>query len=439
MDQAASGFVLTVSKKKSRAGTMGATAAVLYSATVGCFLSMLGMTSFAQILAALVPGLIVVLSLVLLNRGSIRIAAAVIAASIFALLIIDRADGLMQLCNRLFAMSEARQPYVYVFFATSDSEGRLFFAVTLLSAAMGALCHIAGSLKGKMPAFALLLTIVGVQIFFGVFPEDVANVFLFAVFMAVFTQRGGMRLVALPASAMLALLIVSLVLPGASPKLADISEQIRDRLDTRMEAFIGAANSGDALDADATGAGRRQETEDVLLREGDNANASDAVRFETVYEPTFAGAQAGMASPVLQSGAALLLIFLLLFSILVVRYLLRMRRHRKKLVFFDIGPCAKAIDAMFRHVIEWLAAYGNLPEGVPFGEYDEPLKAVMPWASDGEYREMLLLWESAVYGDHELPEEARKAMRGFVDLTVAEIRRRAGRRARAMMRLYLYP
>ena len=335
-------------------------------------------------------------------------------------------NGFLLIFNRLFAISEQRQLFRYVFFPItspeSDWNGNIAAAFVVIAAIFASLSITLVHMRSKLPAIAAMIVVVGVQVYFGVFPSAIWNIVLFAAFaMILAAGHTANRRVSISGNTTIiaALVMVALVVwvayPGKNLQLHEFSESIRDRFDTRINPFS-------VTPFDAYNAGHEPEPEDIDFRLAD-------VQDETLHEMAMddyiiefderaQGAEIGFVFADSLLWAVLFVIALIIIGVLYVLVppLWRAAKRRRT---FDLDDSPTAINNMFVYLLEWLAVCGLERKNVVFSAYAVQLSSLMSPQYSKEYENITVLWQKAVYSSHTPGEAERKHMRAFLDKTTS--------------------
>ena len=323
------------------------------------------------------------------------------------------AESFRVLFNLLFTISEQNQAYLYERFTVSvPPESYANYATVALGILVlltAVYIAVMQKLKSKAMCAALFLLCTGVQIYFGVFAAPVWNVLLYAA-LAWFLLRGANPVVF--AAAVMAVALVALLLfPGQSPWLLQTSETIRDRFGNTQERPM-------TVDA-TTGPGAQDTTQAQDLQvQAEAADYGDTPAGQTYgidREERFSGSQIGAAIGqrlwvLWLIGAAFVAGFALWFLTRIVAAYMRQ-------AVFNSPDCAAAIDSMFKHLVEWLAAFGIARQNSAYAAYATGVDAALPGNFAQNYLEMVDLWQKSAYSNHAMTENDRRRMRGFLDDT----------------------
>ncbi|MCL2169768.1 MAG: DUF4129 domain-containing protein [Defluviitaleaceae bacterium] len=324
-------------------------------------------------------------------------------------------DGFLLIFNRLFAISEGLQMYVYTPFSIaaheSTHESLMASALVIFSIFFAAISGWVAFSRSKIPAVALTLVAVFVQAHFGVFADAFWNILLFASLGFMFAKTCKQRYIAV-----LALVAVAgglwVVAPEQNAALRVFSEAVRDRLNppispyemARLGAF-GIEFEPEYLDLRAADVG-----EDPLHQ----APTHD---FYVEYDHLPHGAQIGLAALLPSLLPAILFVIILLGIAFIIRFAPPLIKAAKRRKAFDSKEIPDAINAMFIYLLEWLEVMGLKRENVLFSAYTPKLSELVSAEYSEEYAEITALWQRAVYSGRGIGEGERKRARAFLDKT----------------------
>ena len=423
-----SGINITIQEPGNGCRRTLAAALAFHLILCACFAGILDLYSPVYLVASLLPGAAIIILLVAFDIR--RALLILLSIFVFVWLLMDRADGLFQLLNRLFALSEASQSYRYSYFLCSAEQWRMTLALVMLSSVMGALCFASTWARSSVFRIILPVSALIVQIYFGVFAPDIC-IMLLVLYAAWAAARPKTDFAPLTCILLALTFFLTCLLPIDSEGLRNFSERIRDNISLKSEDIALAFNGEDG-NGFTDPAGRRSETENSSFYDSGEANPDSGRIFKNIYEPDFSGAQAGLAQRLLSSAAALALACAALASVPVMRYGIRRRRVRRSYRLISNLQPALAIDAMFRHSMSWISCYSDYPCAAPYSSYAAS-------ESVSGFREIYDLWEKTAYGNYTATEGDRYAVQEFMSRTIESVRKRSPRGARLHMILYLYP
>ena len=339
-------------------------------------------------------------------------------------------DGILLLCNRLFAASEQRQLYVYNMLAVtlpeSEYAAAMGAAFVLLAVLWAALCTLLawkprGWLLGLCAAAA-----AGAQVYFGVFPSALWNILLFGSFSLLVLPKGKTTAaICLCAAAALSAGLSLTLFPGPSAALYNSSEAVRDWFGETVEN--PAAQAVRQAEVQRQAQRREEERRTESVRAENEAGQAAALR----HEDAFAGAQAGSLSPRAPWIAPVTAAVLAVLLAACVAHALRRAARRRALLS---SPDARAaIQRQFALCVDCLAVRGLPVRNAVYAAYAVDVAARFPALAEA-YAGAAALWRECVYSKHEITEAHRAQMKAFTDMARAdEARERTFTRLRLAM------
>ena len=364
------------------------------------------------------------------KRKLLLLPAAAGVISLLLLFLIPAArDGLGALLNRLYARSEAVNPYVYERFPVPDGQP-VWPAAALVWMILLSLVWITAVLGSRGLGLLLYAAAAGGQMYFGLSLPIWANGLLFAL-TALWMMRRPLRLrdgLSLTALALTVFLAMSLLWPGADPSTEAASERARDWLSRAARQDAGFSQELPQAEEEARHVHNR------TLVTGDGTAAPDrAFRLVPVEEKQISMPRwtdwLRIAMLLLLSAAALVLPFLPFLWVNA-----RRKAALEKRQAFDSGDVSTAVQAVFRQVIAWLEAMGEGAGNIPFRDWADVLSARMPDDYLALFRRCAARFEEAAYSTHVLPEEAREEALALLQRTEDLMKPRADRKQRFRLR-----
>ena len=326
------------------------------------------------------------------------------------------ADGFGLVFNRLFAVSEHYQAYRYIMFAIdlpeSTWDAHISAALVIIFALFAATSALLMYFGRKAPIIITMLLVVGIQIYFGVFPHGLWNIALFTAFALILARC----YVVITAAVALVAAIVLATYSGENPQLHAFSESLRDRFDTRMGQFVDARHDVQAAN------GFAYNPEHVALNvvevQGSNLHESAREDYLVEHDERAGGAEVGTAIPS-QSIITILIMTLIMLvttaiAMRLVPPLIKAAKRRKS---FELDDYAVAINNMFVYMLDWLAVHGLRRRNVVFSAYTSQLSELVSQQYSQQYEDILELWREAVYSSHAPGQGERGQMREFLDET----------------------
>jgi len=343
-------------------------------------------------------------------------------------------DGFLLVFNRLFEMSEQQQLFRYVMFTVSLPEGAwaafIALALVLFALLFIGLCAALVLTRRKIWVIIFMVVIVGVQVYFGVFPSAGWNVLLFGSLAWLLTD-GGKAQPGISLHNGVALLVMLVVIatafwvfyPGQNAALHAFSESIRDRFDNQINPFA-------VEPFDRPGAEIQTRPEDrhlaLLPVQDENLNESHAEAYAIQHEAAAQGAEVGFMVPLPSLLPAVLFVFTVLLIAAGVHFIPPLWRTVRRRRRFDTDASGPAIHAMFRYQLEWLEIMGLKRENQVFSAYAPRLATLISPAFASEYEKITTLWQKTLYSDFTSGEAERKTMRAFLNKTMDIVWKNAG-------------
>lgn len=313
-----------------------------------------------------------------------RVVGGALPALLLLSLLLSRSisGGLAVLSNRLFAVSEARQRYLYeTFSASADS----LVPAVLWGSALLALClGWLGAWKKALPGVMAFLMTAAACAYFGVTPGTFWLLLILS--LAAFTMLTKLDCRAFAAVMVCAAVIAGLALwlaPGENARISALDDQLRDTL-----AFTTVTQHKQPENTPAPTPETQPEQENkepMLLQIRESMDAKTIILIVLI--------------------AAILLI---LFVPAVIRDRLQKRRDQNR-AGMDSADHAEAIRATFRYAMLWLRAANRDEKTAP--------------GYDAAYR----LWQEAAFSDHAMSDAQREQMTAFQQTVSDAIESEAGR------------
>ena len=336
-------------------------------------------------------------------------------------------DGVRLMCNRLFAISESRQLYVYdrlpVHAAEVFWDGALGAGLLVCSAVLAAFCGAVVLAKNRVVTAATVALLVCVLIYFGVFPSFVWSVGLFASLALAVLWTGGARMSGAAGFFVLIVLAAALgafAYPGVSPALYTASESLRDVFDEKIESPAAESLRQYEERRQAQMREERLQAEAVGAAENDQRMGQG---FALWQDDIFAGAQVGSVSPRAAWIAALTAVVLVLLLLLWLALALRAAAQRRALL--RAAECNLAVRYMFLYAMDCLYAMGLRRRNALYADCAADVAAVLSPGCAEAFCQAARLWGEAVYSAHAMTEDAREQMQGFLDMLCTEAKRKS--------------
>lgn len=307
------------------------------------------------------------------------------------------------LCNRLFALSEARNAYVYDFFSipadTSPVPALVLLSVCLPALVWGAYCF-------KPAALILAVALVFVQTYLGVSLPSGANLLLFGALGFCMLRRRSVKLIPL---FIVLLLGSALLFSGVNDATEAASERVRDRLSPlTQETFDSPAESAaEALET-------RRENRLNLSEGDDQARESNAYHQKTQLEKQ-------VSVPDIWNILRIALIALLILALLIVPFLpflLGSKRRKAEEALharMNSSDNREAICALFPCIAQFWLKANPMPSGTSYSRLADKLP--MPQAYKAEYQACAAIWQSAAYGQRTPSDDQRARVARLLEET----------------------
>lgn len=307
------------------------------------------------------------------------------------------------LCNRLFALSQARNAYVYDFFSVPQDTSALP-ALALLFLCLPAL--VLGAWRFRPVTLLLAAALAVLQAVLGISLPVWANLLLFGALGFCLTRRRAVRILPI----LFAVLLGSaLLFPGTNDAVEAASERVRDQLSLLAEETfdLPAESTPEALET-------RRENRLSLAEGGGQAQKNHAYRLQTQLEKQ-------VSAPDLWNILRVALIVLLILALLIVPFLpflagsKRRKAEEALRARMKSDDSREAVCAMFPYIARlWLKA-NALPPGTSFSRLADELS--MPEPYKAQYRACAAIWQSVVYGQRTPSEEQRAQIARLLEET----------------------
>ena len=329
-------------------------------------------------------------------------------------------NGFKLLGNMLFAASEKYQLYEYDKFEVIDSDSDVVFTLVLLLIVLAAVISLAIYRKNIFVITGIILFFTGAQIYFGVFPQTLLNIFIYAVFAAaiIYCSSASISLhscvIAIVGSIIIAA-VVLVVYSGENIALRAWSEIIRDQFDEKVERYIHT----DTESQENNNTPQTPNPFDFLRRKPvnnqKNINNKNVLEYGIEYDYEFSASQAGTTRP---RTYWLVLLLLVLWIVGFAAWIIfRLLRESKKRKLFGNPNNRLAIDAMFKYSMDWLRTYKLVPKNDDYLKYITQIEAFSPREYADKYLNAVDVWQRAVYSEHSMTEEQCVFMRSFLTET----------------------
>lgn len=364
------------------------------------------------------------------RRGWAKRFALLFAVSLLLLFLLPPARrGAAELCNRLFAKSEARGAYRYSRFAVPPGQSVRLAAVLLAMAAF-AWAAFAVFSPGRWPGCVTALALSLFQVYYGVCFPAFANVLLFAAVGVLLlprpiSRKGALRL---GLSALLIALGTAVFLPGVDERLEALSERVRDRVS------LAAGLADQTIPEEAAGEMETRHTHSRSLLYGEEeARSFRSFRLLTQQEKQ-------ISLPHFVDWLKIVLLLILTVALVALPFLpfavLNERRKQtaRKRAAFEQENVPQAVAAMFCHTAAWLRCFQMDGGNRLFVEWPAVLKDRFPEEYVQRFARCARLFEEAAYSCHPMDETAREEVRALLRETETALQARANRRQRFRLR-----
>ena len=363
--------------------------------------------------------------------------AAAFAAGIFLcvtmlLLIPEARRGARELCNRLFAASEAANRYTYSRFAVPEGQNILPAAILLVCILL-LLAGMTAALRSRLMALGIMAACTLFQVYFGLAFPPWINIPLYSLFAVWMLRRpaGRRDLTACGVLILLVTLAVAFFLPGVDAGTETASEEVRDRLSQISEQITGTAAETSAGETET----RHLHTR--ALENGDG-EAETGQEFRLVTEEE---EQISMPHWVNWLKAALLLILSAMLVVLPFAPFLVLNKRKKRAAenrkAFESENTGTAVRAIFRQVILWFEAVDAGAGNLLYRNWTEMLPADLPEGYADRFARCAADCEEALYSDHPMPEQKRRDAMELLKETESALWKRSNRRQRLYLKYWM--
>lgn len=355
-------------------------------------------------------------------------AAALAALALLACLLPGVRDGAAILCAHLFSASEAVNRYTYIRF-DSLPEGQealrcMGIFQLVLAVCWGSFAFLAVHGQ-KWFALALTALVVGVEVYFGLFPSGWNGMVLFLLLALALLPRASLSgQVGVLLASLLVCFAVGTAFSGVNADLENCSEQLRDQLSE-------TAQTGSAWVSQALGANRTHKENRLDAAEG-AVQSENAAQYEkeTEYQQEISQPRSVNYRKII----LLLLAVVLLLAVPFVPFFLLDSRRRKALAYrseFGSADGSAAVRVMFPHIVRCLTAFGLQDDNDDFSMLD---LSSLPSAYVQMYREAVGAWQQAEYSDHPVSTRQKSAVAALLQETERFVYDAADRRQRFRLR-----
>ena len=366
------------------------------------------------------------------RRAAAVFAAGILLCAALLLLIPEARHGARELCNRLFAASEAVNRYTYARFAVPEGQG-ILPAVILLACVLVLLAGMAAALRSRPAVFGIMAVCSLFQVYFGLAFSPWINIPLYSLFAAWMPRRPVRRrdLTACGVFILLVTLLVALFLPGVDAATETASEQVRDRLSQFTEQITGYAAEEPAGETET----RHLHTRSLESGDGE-AETGQEFRLVTAEEE-----QISMPRWANWLKAALLLVLAALLVVLPFAPFLLLNKRKKKAAenrkAFESENTGMAIQAIFRQVIRWFEAVNAGAGNLLFRNWEGMLPKDLPEGYADRFARCAADCEEALYSNHPMPEQKRRNAMELLKETETALWKKSNRRQRFYLKYWM--
>lgn len=367
------------------------------------------------------------------QKGENYIAAGLALAGSLALVLLFALPSGMEsfkaLCNELYRLSEASNPYIYDYFDVP--QGCSFTPALAICIGAASAFAAAGFLSGIRSIFLLLAAgLAGFQMYFGIALPLIGNAAFFglmALGLTVKRESLGQMLPQLVCMAAV-VLAVSLLAPGVDPKTETLSEAVRDRLSLMADDLTEEEQK--ELDQ------RPLETKHENRVQTADVNAEDLqmhYQYQTEQEKE-------IALPKSFSYLKTAVLFLLMIALLVVPFLpfilfnSRRRLAQERRADMESDDLTAAVKAAFLCSADYLLACSGKDENCSFTTWAKSPFMDLPAEYWKAFDACSLIWQQAVYSPHPLTESQKDQVFDLLDQTEALLYDEADLKTRLKLR-----
>lgn len=336
-------------------------------------------------------------------RWIIAVAAAVILIATVAVWHAKIGGGLAILSGYFYDMAEQAQAYLYDRFTVSEEA--MMSSVLCTRLAVIWLSCLAGLILALPPAryrrgvSVFLAGFVMIAFaYYGLIPSWICIGILILAGIIAVSKGSLLSSVPLLLIAVLLFGAVMLISPGESLTISRADETFRDKFALRS-SFIESPE--DQMN-DLTELQKEDLLEEEQEQQEEENNSASLKMIRTIA-----------------------VLFFILAAVTAAAVLL-WRKLKKRIDMNRAGIDAvdnrEAIKAMFPYCVRWLQSYGIEAAGKPFSALTPEVREEMSREYAYRYEDMYDLWQEASYSDHEMSDDQRKEMSGFMHETIDIIR-----------------
>ena len=321
--------------------------------------------------------------------------------------------------NRLFALSEQHNAYLYDRFDVTETGWNIGFFLVLAGLVIAFLCILCVRRKNLFFAALPCLACFVVQIYLGVFSTPLWTIVLFFSFLLLASRSLTGEKTFRPTVSLVVLLaiiaaITLLAYTGPSQRLSTWSEAVRDQFGDKITA--------EELEGPGLSAGN-----DLNGNQDEHAEESEDGIHTRKETDGFLGAHIGAFQQIKNVAGPVLLLILaasvLCFVFWLFRRAMRMRKYRQQ---FDAPEISVAVLSMFQHMFAMLCVGELKAANVDYSDYQAQLPPLTDEAYIPVYQAAVALWQEAAFSEHRMTESQRAEMRGALVRTEQTLREHSG-------------
>ena len=319
----------------------------------------------------------------------------------------DLAEGLAAFANSIFTASESRQAYLYTKFEITAAADRLPYctalAVSVILSAVTLLLTYCAAKNYFIAPLAVMAIAAGYEIYFGIAPNAVLNIAVFATLMlsAVTTSKRvnfkAAAAVILAATICLASLGTYAALPkqyrDGIPAIHAFSEKVRDEFTEGMQQY-----------------------DEQPEEQKENENEQE----ET--ENGKGGTKKRASNPVRVNYTVLNFVLVLSVLLLIIAYLLTLLiKNTKKRRLMNSRDAKTAIISSFEYGFRYITSSKIKPTNAIPSEYITEIKSVYGAGCADAYAESVEIYQEALYSTHSMTVEHADKMRNNYKIISAAV------------------
>ena len=329
---------------------------------------------------------------------------AVMAVALIATLVIFRkyiGNGCGLIMDQFYDIAEAEQAYIYSRFdigSTGQDNPDLCMQVALIwaSSLLGLLTALPSANIRRIVAMVFAGFCMIAFAYYGVIPSWICIAVLAAALAFVLSRGSFVSSVTVLLAVAIVFGAIALIDPGESYMISRADENFRDRFALSSSYLDGGTNQLGNTDLDTLRDQQEQE----------NQNNDGGFLAENKW-------------------IAAVIVAVLILAALGAAGWIFMKRLRKRQAEnragIDSTDPREAIVAMFPYAVRWLQPAGIDVTGKNFASLTPMIRADVSEQYAERYTGMYELWKEAAYSDHEMTEDRRGEMKGFLSDTIKMI------------------